>query len=249
LVFVERTHFVKKKFAVALLIAIASVSLLSTGVALAAPGGYGPAAPTGPAGTPGGFAAVVITQTVGPAGGTIAADVSGASVSVIVPAGAFASPVQLEVTKPDLSAITPSALSSVGFPAYTAVAGLGLKFLDSAGKPLTGSFAKAVDVTLTGSNLGVTGEKVVELQGATAASVVGSSLGAGAITVHLLQDPNLVVVNPTASGTGSSSGTVPGATDQPTGKPFTGETDAAIGLLVVGAGGLFAGLRRRATSR
>lgn len=239
----RKDRTLKSKIAVVAL-AAAGLSLVGGGAAFAVGGGYGPSVPTGPSNTPGGFDSVVTTQTVGATGGTVSGTVAGASVNVSVPSGAFAAPVQVEVTKPDLTAVTPTSLSAVGFSGYTAVAGLGVKVLDGSGNPVSGTFGKSLDVTLTGAGLGVAGQQVLMLQGASSASVVSSTLGNGSITIHLTQDPNLVVVNAPSTG----AATVPGATSKPTGKAYTGEALAA-GALVIAGVGLVAFSRRRKSAR
>ena len=229
-----------------------AVGLLTAGAAAVLPsaaafaaGGYGPAAPTGPAGTPGGYSAVVTVKTVDAAGGRLAARIAGASVRVNVPADAFAAPVQVEVTKPVLGSVN-HALGTVGFSGYRAVAGIGVKVLNANGKPYEGTFAKPVDVTLTGARLGVAGEKVLELDGSSAATVLASTPGHGAVSVRLVKDPNLAVINPdAASAAPVTSGTIAGATTSHTGKAFAGES-ALGGLLVLGgAGALAAATARR----
>ena len=206
----------------------ASFVAVPASAALAA-GGYGPGSPTGPAGTPGGFTIVVATQTVTAAGGAVSASVPGATLKVDVPAGAFAQPVQIEITSPDLSAANVG-LSAVGFANYQAVSGAGVKVLDSNGQPITGTFTKPITVSLTGPGLGVAGEKALEFTGPTAVAVLPAVLGSGEVTVTLDQDPNLVFANPKSG----PAGTVAGATSKTTGLPFTGETDIAVALIAAG---------------
>lgn len=221
--------------AVAVLIA-AGVVVAPAATAVAASGGYGPSAPTGPTGSPGGFDSIVTTKTFDSAGGRLTGRVAGGDVAVTVPPGAFGHPMQVEVTAPALAGVT-SALPSVGFAGYAAVAGLGVKVLDANGRPLTGTFAKPVDVTISGPQLGVPGERVLRFGGASQASVVGSTVTRGHVVVHLTEDPNLAVVNPIeTSGSAMGAGaTVAGATTTHTGKPFAGEAALAAALVVTGA--------------
>src|ERR1700733_1461729 len=87
----------------------AIVMLGSTALAVAAAGGalastgYGPPGPAAPT-VPGGFSAVVTSQTIGPAGGKIGpVSVDGVTTTLTVPAGAFPGPVQITLTAPDLA--------------------------------------------------------------------------------------------------------------------------------------------------
>lgn len=211
---------------------------------VASAGGYGPSGPTGPVGAPGGYTAVVATQTFGGSGGSLTATLTGTTVRVTVPAGAFNGPVQVELTAPSLPGVQ-SALAGVGYPGYQAVAGLGIKVFAADGQAITGQFAAPLTVTLTGADLGGNGEKVLMFTGPGSTAVIPSEPGAGFITVHLTADPDLVVINPSAV---TSTGAVAGATTTHTGLPFTGETDLALSLLGIGGFaviGAFVPWRRR----
>lgn len=253
-------EFVVKSTLAALTLLAAGLVAVPAGAALAA-SGYGPSVPTGPTGAPGGYTAVAATQTVGPTGGALAAAVPGAAVAVAVPTAAFTQPVQVEVTAPNLPAVN-AGLSTLGYAGYRAVSGLGVKVLTQSGSAYQGTFARPVQVTITGSNLGLPGEKVLEFTGPNTVVQVNAILGQGKITVPLVADPNLVVVNPAVAATSSTapSSTAPsaalpsagaplaGATTQHTGLPFTGETDLALGLLGAGGLGLLVAARRRTKS-
>jgi hypothetical protein len=219
--------------------AIIAASVASAGTAFAAGNGYGPT-PTGPSGVPGGFSSVVITKTLGAGGGSLTAPVAGATLTIRVPSGAFSAPVEVEVTSPDLSAVG-SALGNLGYPGFRAVGGLGVKVLNTSGQPVRGTFAKPLTVTLSGSQLGVPGERVLRFTSPGSATVVPASLGSGSVTINLTSDPDLAVVNPPA-GTAAN---VPGATSVHTGLPFTGERDLGLLLIVAGAGGIATVVRRR----
>lgn len=239
-----RPHFLAVAF-------VASGTVLLSGGAAFAASGYGPTAPTGPANAPGGFTTVAATQTVSPSGGTVIATVAGATVAVVVPAGAFAKPVQVELTVPDLASVN-SALPAFGFSGYNTVAGLGVKVLNQDGSAYSGNFLKPVSVNLTGSSLGVSGEQVLMVNGPSSATKVGfTPAGSGRITVSLNADPDLAVINPTAAQTGAGAGTgaIPGATNVHTGIPFTGETDGALALIAAGAVAAAYGTRRTVLAR
>lgn len=213
------------------------------GSAYAAGGGYGPGAPASN-GAPGGFTAVIASKVIGPGGGTLAVTVPGGFLTVEVPLGAFTTSDDVVVTSPDLAA-TDAGLSSVGFAGFHAVAGAGLSVLDSSGAPVIGRFSLPVTVTITGSSVGTSGEKVLELTGPASAHVVPATLSPGSVSVSVTSDPALVAVNPTAISPAVAAG-VPAATSQHTGLPFTGETDLAYGLAGAGLVALgAAGARHR----
>lgn len=223
--------------------AVAAGIALVPGVALAAAGGYGPTTGTGPANTPGAYTQNVATVSVDATGaGSLSGSVPGATAQVTAPAGSLPAGAQIEATAPDLSGVT-SGLSGVGFSGYKAVAGIGVKVFNADGTPMTGNFSKPVTVTLTGSGLGASGEKVVMFTGATAASAIPATVANGSVTFTINADPNIAVIDPTSAAV---AGTVANATSTHTGLPITGEEAAIAGLVVVGVGGL-AMARRRAT--
>ena len=91
-----------------------------TGIAQASQAVYGPPPP--PVQVPGGYLNVVTSQTVGPGGGTIGPVSAGnTETTVVVPAGAFTTPLQVTITEPDIADI-----GNAGFCGYTAVAGVGV---------------------------------------------------------------------------------------------------------------------------
>ena len=213
------------------------------GSAFAVGGGYGPTTPPS-GGVPGGFSSIAASEIIGPSGGAVTASVPGGSVIVTVPPGAFASADEVVVTTPDLSQ-TDTALSALGFSGYQAVAGVGVSVLDGSGSPVAGTFAKSLSVTLTGTSLGVAGERVIQLTDPASASVVNGTLGHDSVSVAISSDPDLVAVNPMASAAVGQP-QVPGATVQHTGMPFRGEEDAAFLLVVLGVAALAAaGVRHR----
>lgn len=211
----------------------------------AASGGYGPTAATGPANVPGGFSAVAAAKTVDASGGTLSVDVPGGSVNVTAPAGAFSQPVQIKVTEPSLPAVT-GALPALGFGGYSAVAGIGIKVFNTDGSAMTGTFGKAITVTLTGSGLGAAGEEVVSFDTAHSVTVLPAHLAAGHVTFTVTADPDIAVVNP--AGHAVATGTVVGATTVHTGKPFTAERGLAGLLAVAGAAALVTTRRRSGTA-
>jgi hypothetical protein len=192
---------------------------------------YGP--PPVPAGVPGGFMAVVTSVTIGPAGGTIGpVTVDGASLMVTIPAGAFPGPVQISVTAPDLSAITPPA-------GFTNVTGFGIQ-VGMNGAPYPGTFLKPITATV--SSPGITATSAVLVWNGTAfVPETTATEAAGTATVSFDTDPQFVVATPITVVPKK----VPSAVTPVTGEPFLGEGVLAGGLLVLGSGGLVFALRRR----
>jgi hypothetical protein len=162
-----------------------------------AAGGYGPGEPGLP-GVPGGFERDVrIVKTIGLSGGQLSTTLANkVGIKLTVPPAAFVSLVQVAVTAPPFSELS-SMLPKLGFRAYSPVTGFGLFFSNpNNGKPLKGNFAKPVTVVLRGPDLGVPGEKVLELTSATSAEVLATVLSKGTATFSLQSDPDLLVVNP-----------------------------------------------------
>ncbi len=221
---------------------VAGTVALGAGAAAAAGSGYGPPE-TGPSNVPGGFSNVVTARTVTSTGGSVSAPVPGGTLEVSVPPGDFTTPVEVEITAPDLASIDHSLLS-LGLSGYTAIGSTGISLLTPAGHKLTGHFAHPISVTLTGSGLGLRGERVVELTGPSSFVPLPSTLGHGTITFSILSDPDVVVLSSLTAGAVSS-----GATAVHTGEPLLGEGVVAGGLAVAGVALLAVGLRRRRPAR
>ena len=198
---------------------------------------------TGPSNVPGAFSNVVTAKTLTTTGGSVSAPVPGGSLDVSVPAGDFSVPVEVEITAPDLTSVNHS-LASLGLRGFTAVGGTGISLLTSSGRSFTGRFAHPITVTLTGTGLGLAGERVIELTGASSFVPLPSTLGSGHITFSILSDPDVVVLSAATAGAVS-----PGATAVHTGEPFLGEGIIAAGLLVAGGVLTGIGLRRRRPAR
>jgi hypothetical protein len=222
-----------RKLSVITAIAGATV-FYAVGPAYAATGaGSAYAPPPPPAGVPGGFAAVVTSVTIGPAGGTIGpVPVDGASLVITIPAGAFPSPVQISVTAPDLAAITPP-------PGDTNVTGFGIQVgLNGAAYP--GTFLKPITATVSSPGIAATSAVLVWNGTAFVPDTVATE-SAGTATVSFDTDPQFVVATPVTVVPKK----VPSAIAPVTGEPFVGEGILAGGLLVLGSGGLVFALRRR----
>jgi len=216
----------------------AAVAWGSAGVALASTSARQSVPPpiTTPA-PPGGFSAVVTTQTITPAGGTVGPLlVAGAEVTIHVPPGAFPADVQLTVTAPNLGDIPPT-------PGYTVVAGVGAEItLNGAHYP--GTFGAPVTVTITSPKI-TASSQVVVWNGSSFVNDPNSTTMAGSASVSFDSDPAFAVESPT----GHKMATVPGATAPTTGEPFLGEGVLAGILVLGGTGGLVMSRRRvKATS-
>jgi hypothetical protein len=212
----------------------AAVAWGTAGVAMASTAGRQSVPPpiTTPA-PPGGFSAVVTTQTITPAGGTVGpVMVAGADVLVHVPTGAFSQPVQLTITAPDLAHIPPT-------PGYKVVAGVGAEVtLNGAHYP--GTFAKPVIVIISSPKI-TASSQVMVWNGSSFVMDPNSTTTAGTAGVGFDSDPAFAVESPTTPTT-----PVPGATSPVTGEPFLGEGILAGVLVLGGTGGLVLSRRRRA---
>jgi hypothetical protein len=219
--------------------------LLSTS-AFGAGAGYTPGPPTGPTppggqANPPGFTTIVTSQTVPPSGGTVTGSSGGTTVTVIVPPGAFASPIQIIITVANLSELG-------GIPSGThPVLGVGIAF-EQNGAKYTGTFAAPVSVTITNSEI-TTADQVVVWDPATgtyvpiteAPNVTNVVVSAGKITFQVLSDPYLVLDAPNASTVAT---VIPNATSAITGVPVFSEGIVG-GLLVLGGLWLAVRLRRK----
>lgn len=166
---------------------------------------------------------------------------NGQQVTVTVPAADSAlSGDQLAITAPPLSNVQ-DVLPQAGFPGYRAVSALGVTVLDKSGAEVSGQFASPIQVKISGSGLGTSGQQVVKFTGPTTAAAIPATLATGSVSVPLSSDPALAVLTPTSTAPGSTVG----ATTKPTGKPFALELDIAyaLGLIALGAGAV--GVRRK----
>jgi hypothetical protein len=181
---------------------------------------------------PGGFSAVVTTQTVGPAGGNVGpVTVAGASVTVHIPAGAFSSPMQVVITAPDLAAVPPA-------PGMVVVAGVGVG-VDLNGAKYSGTFSKPITIDIASPKITASSE-VGTWNGSMFVTDPSATVTAGMASISMGADAAFIVQSPTAP----KPAPVPGATSPVTGEPFLGEGILA-GLLVLGGTGAIVASRRR----
>ena len=201
--------------------------------AATAASGYGPPPPGAGTAVPGGYSAVITSQTITPAGGTIGpVNVNGASVTLVIPAGAFPVAVQITLTAPDLTLV-----GDAGRAGFKAVAGVGIQVQEN-GSAYTATFLKPLTLSMSSSS--ITSSSVVVVWNGTAfVADTGATVTSGAAVVKFSTDPDFAVLSPTAATV------IPGATTSPTGKPLIGEAALAGVLVLLGAGGLAVRWRRR----
>ena len=226
-------HRLRRRLAFVML---AGAAMIVTGAdgALAA-GGYGPPAAVPPT-VPGGYSVVVTSQTITPAGGKIGpVTVNGASVTVIVPAGAFPVPVQITVTAPNLGAI-----GTAGFSGFKVVAGVGIHVQEN-GSTYPGTFLKPLTLIMSSSS--ITASSILTVwNGTSFVTDPDSTARSGEIKGDFDTDPDFAVLTPARGATTA----IPGATSAVTGKPLLGEGILAAAMLLLGASGLAVARRRRA---
>jgi hypothetical protein len=182
---------------------------------------------------PGGFSAVVTTQTVGPAGGTVGpVAVNGAEVTIHIPAGAFPADVQITITAANLSDIPPA-------PGFRVVAGVGVG-VSMNGAKYSGMFLKPITVDIASPNIDASSMASI-WNGSAFVTDPASAVTAGMATITMDSDAAFIVQSPIAP----KPAPVPGATTPVTGEPFLGEGILA-GLLVLGGSyAIFTSRRRR----
>jgi hypothetical protein len=196
--------------------------------------------------TPGGFTDAVTTQTVDSSGGTVTGTVGTTSVKVTVPPGAFAAPVQIELSSGPTSGLT-------GLPSGSnATIALGVSF-EQNDQTVTGTFNSPVTVNMSDAGI-TTANQIVVYDPATssyvpvaqASNVTNATVSSGLITFQITADPYVVVLTSAASATAPS--TVSDATTPVTGMPLV--TEGVLGgVLVIGGTLLAVRLRRRSRRR
>ena len=217
-------------------IAVISAACVAGSVrAASAASNYGPPPPAAGLVPPGGYSGVITSQTITPAGGTIGrVTVDGATVSLVIPAGAFPVPVQITMTGPDLFAV-----GSAGTAGYKAVAGVGIQVQEN-GSTYPGTFLKPLSLTVRSSS--ITSSSVVMVWNGTAfVTEPDSTFTPGTAVIGFDTDPDFAVMSPLAT----TATTIPGATSSVTGKPFLGEGILAGLLVALGVTGLAIARRRR----
>jgi hypothetical protein len=191
--------------------------------------------------TPAGFTDAVTTQTIDSSGGTVTGTTGTTSVKVTVPPGAFAAPVQIELSSGPTSGLT-------GLPSGSnATIALGVSF-EQNGQKVTGTFNSPVTVNMSDPGITTANQFVVYnpstssyVPVAQASNVTNVTVSSGLITFQITADPYVVVLT-SASATAPS--TVSDATTPVTGMPLV--TEGVLGgVLVIGGTLLALRLRRR----
>jgi len=217
------------------IVTLAGAAMLMTDVGLAlAAGGYGPAPPVPPR-VPAGYQCMV-SRTVTAAGGTIGpVTIDGASVTLIVPAGAFPVPAQITLCAPQLWAT-----ANAGFRGFRVVAGVDIHVQEN-GSTYPGTFLKPL--TLEVSSASITASSIVVVWNGTAfVTEPTATVRSGKVTASFDTDPEFAVLTPV----GAATTPIPGATSAATGKPLLGEGILAGVFLLLGASGLSFARGRRA---
>jgi hypothetical protein len=196
------------------LVVIASLWWASS--AAASQGGYGPGVtgPTGPANAPGGYSDIAATHNFATTGGVLDANVAGGRAHLLVPLNAFGRTAQVEITTPVLTGIQP-ALQQLGFGAFSAIGGIGVKVYDTNGKPFTGNFAHSLTLTISGPSIGA-GDRLVKFTSPSSATLEEAVFTAGSVTVTLLADPDFAILAPTPVAAAASAPPSASASAAPT---------------------------------
>lgn len=181
-----------------------------------------PNQPTPPAPT-GSFGNVLKSANIDAAGGTVSSTTGNSKLTLDVPKGAFAQPVQLNLTAGSVKNIGTSL--PVG---QTAVAAFGVNFSAN----ITPS--KPITLTIENSSI-IAGGQVYKISGHSLVPV-NATVTAGKAVIEFSSDPDFVVLTPKAN-------TVLGATSPVTGLPF-GRV-AAEGTLLACVGGAILLVSRR----
>lgn len=196
---------------------------------------YGPPPPAAEVAPPGEYSDVITSETITPAGGTIGpVKVDGATVTLVIPAGAFPVSVQITITGPDLFAV-----GSAGMVGYKAVAGVGIQVQEN-GSAYPGTFLKPLILTIRSSSI-TSSSAVVVWNGSAFVTEPDTTIASGVAVVRFDTEPaDFAVLAPLET---TAAVPIPGATKPVTGKPFTGEGILACLLILLGASGL--AVRRR----
>jgi hypothetical protein len=217
--------------------AISAVCLAGSVRPAAAAGNYGPPRPATGVAPPGSYSAVITSQTITPAGGTIGpVVVDGAAVTLVIPAGAFPVSVQITITGPNLFAV-----GDAGTAGYKAVAGGGIQVQEN-GSAYPGTFRKPLTLTIRSSSI-TPSDVAVVWNGTAFVTETDATVASGVSVVRFDTNPDFAVLSPLTT---TAAAPIPDATKSVTGKPFIGEGILACVLIVLGASGLAAGWRKHA---
>ncbi len=183
----KRFHLAQKLATVAL--GAATLAVINPGM-LPAQAAYVPPPTTTPA--PGGYKAVVTSQTIPVTGGVIRVRIDGLLVSLTIPAGTFSTPVQVTLTAPnDLG---------VGTPGYRAIGGVGV-LIEVNGKPYTGTFNHSLTLDISGA--GITSRDHLAAWNGKSFQTVGAIVSGDTVQVSFrASEADFVVLAPGGGGGG-----------------------------------------------
>ena len=189
----NRSNLAQKLAAVAL--GAATLAITAGQLPAQAAAAYGPLPPVQP--IPGGFTAVVASTTIGPAGGTIGpVTVNGCTAVLTVPAGTFATPVQITITAPSASQV-----GNAGHPGDRAVCGVGV-LIQVNGTLYTGKFGHSLTLTIAGFGI-KPGDRVAVWDGKAFVFVSATVAGATAQIKAAGANDDFAVLAPGGGRSGS----------------------------------------------
>lgn len=194
------------------IVAVSGAVLLMGAPAFAAGNGYAPV------GSPSvvsasGFSQVIEAKTLSTSGGMMMAHAGTSALNIVVPQGAFSSPVQITLTDGNASQVQTILPSSEQL-----ISSFGVHFSQHA------TLHHPISITVNNPAIQM-GTEIFQLN-ANGLVKVPSVIRAGQATMTLTSDPDFVIVKPSA--------TVVGATKPVTGMPF--ETDVLLGAGVAAVG-------------
>jgi hypothetical protein len=189
----QRFHLAQKLAVVAL-----GAATLAIGTGQLPALAYGGPPPPPPA--PGGYTAVVTSQTVGPGGAVIGpVGVGKCSVALTVRPGTFKSQVQITLTAPTVQGI-----GDGGQPGYRAVCGVGV-LIQVNGKLYTGNFGRSLTLDISGFSIRH-GARVVVWNGKEFVPVHATIAGPTVRISFTGSNENFAVLMPAGGGRSGSPG-------------------------------------------
>ncbi|WP_067617943.1 hypothetical protein [Alicyclobacillus acidiphilus] len=185
--------------------------------------------PTVPVGSGNAFSTLLQTLNVTSAAQTFQVPVSGANVTINVPAGAFSQPETISVVSGTASDLSSLLAANASYATLAPLATFGVSFSGAAPTvPIT--------ITVTSSHIPA-GAQVLKVNADGSLTPVQATVAAGQVTLSITSDPDFVIAAPnttdSGSGTTSSAGTSSGAgSNSMTGIP-KGPTPSWKGYLTV----------------
>ena len=174
-------------------VALGAATLAIAAGQLPAQAAYGPPPP--PPNAPGGFHAVITSQTIGPAGGVIGpVRINGLTVALTIRPGTFTTPVQITLTAPN-----PLEIGAGGHPGYRAVGGVGVQ-IEVNGKPYTGNFGHSLTLDISGFAIWP-GVRVGVWNG-TKFKFIAATVSGPTVRVSFVGSEDFAVFAPTGGGGG-----------------------------------------------